>query len=156
MAASAVSGAGSKFYVGLPLQRLRGFTIVPEGLVGKITAPALIEQAGGRREVRGWQLPSSALDACLFATGILAWQTVSPGAALPAGFGEIELGRMPWAGEACRVHVRLRESSPGKAAFDFTLYGVNDDMLVNVRNYQIAWLADASKEHLASSASVTR
>ncbi len=72
IAPPAYPAPGSKFYVGVPLQRLRGFAISGDGLVGKITAPALIELAGGSRDVRGWQLPSAAVDACLFAAGILA------------------------------------------------------------------------------------
>ena len=154
--------AGSKFYVGPPLQRLRGFAINGDGLVGKITAPALIELAGGERDVRGWQLPSSAVDACLFAAGILAWQTVAPGSALPTGFGEIEIGRLPGAGEACEVHVRLRESIPGQggapaqAAFDFTLYGVDRDVLVNVRDYRVAWLVDSQAAAHTTTASARR
>ncbi len=153
---------GSKFYVGVPLQRLRGFAISGDGLVGKITAPALIELAGGSRDVRGWQLPSAAVDACLFAAGILAWQTVAPGSALPSGFGEIEIGRLPGAGEACEVHVRLREAKPGdgnapaQAAFDFTLYGVDRDVLVNVRDYRVAWLVDTSAQVHTTSASARR
>lgn len=163
---------GSKFYVGPPLQRLRGFTITSEGLVGRITAPTLIELAGGSRDVRGWQLPSAAVDACLFAAGILAWQTVAPGSALPTGFGEIEIGRMPTAGEACEVHVRLRESShnqagvvdpsgasvgsPAQAAFDFTLYGVDREVLVNVRDYRVAWLVDGQAAANPSTASARR
>ncbi len=148
---------GSKFYVGLPLQRLRGLVLTDAGLVGRITAPALIELAGGSREVRGWQLPSSAVDACLFATGILAWQSIAPGAALPVSFGEISLGRQPHAGEACQVHVRQRaaEVAAGQAAFDFTLYGVDNDVLVNVRDYRIAWLTDSSAA-ATSSATVSR
>ena len=158
----AYPAAGSKFYVGPPLQRLRGFAINGDGLVGKITAPALIELAGGSRDVRGWQLPSSAVDACLFASGILAWQTVAPGSALPTGFGEIEIGRLPGAGEACEVHVRLREAIPGQggapaqAAFDFTLYGVDRDVLVNVRDYRVAWLVDSQAAAQTTTASARR
>ncbi len=153
---------GSKFYVGPPLQRLRGFAIGGDGLVGRITAPALIELAGGSRDVRGWQLPSSAVDACLFAAGILAWQTVAPGSALPTGFGEIEIGRMPGPGEACEVHVRLRETiagqpgTPAQAAFDFTLYGVDRDVLVNVRDYRVAWLVDGNVASQPSTATARR
>ncbi|MGN6133218.1 MAG: SDR family NAD(P)-dependent oxidoreductase [Aureliella sp.] len=161
---------GSKFFVGPSLQRLRGFAIVGESLVGRIIAPALIELAGGGRDVRGWQLPSAAVDACLFATGILAWQVVAPGSALPAGFGEIEIGRLPLPGEACEVHVRLRShnvgappseatnslpASPAEAVFDFTLYGVDNDVLVNVREYRVAWLVERQASKPQSSATLT-
>lgn len=132
----------SKFYVGLSLQRLRGFTITEKGLVGRIIAPALIELAGGSRPVDGWQLPSSALDACLFATGILAWQKIAPGSALPTRFGKISIGRLPIPGEACEVHVRIESAQDDRAQFHFTLYGVDGSIIVNVANYEVAWLKE--------------
>ncbi len=98
----------------------------------------------------------------LVCSGILAWQTVAPGSALPTGFGEIEIGRLPYAGEACEVHVRLRESIPGQgtapaqAAFDFTLYGVDRDVLVNVRDYRVAWLIESQSQPVASTATAQR
>ncbi len=52
------------------------------------------------------------------------------------------------------MHVRLREAKPGdgnapaQAAFDFTLYGVDRDVLVNVRDYRVAWLVDTSAQFI--------
>ena len=130
---------GAKFYVGWPLQRLKKVALVEGGIVGYISAPALIELAGVGRDVSGWRIPSAALDACLFAVGILAWQQVAPGSALPVRMGQIELGRLPSPGEACEVHARLRSSDAGTATFDFTLIGVDGEMLVDVVDYQVAW-----------------
>jgi hypothetical protein len=133
--------SGSKFYVGWPLQRLKKVALVEGGIVGAISAPALIELAGAGRDVRGWRIPSAALDACLFAVGILAWQQVAPGAALPVRMGELRLGRLPNPGEACQVHARLTSASEHSATFDFTLYGIDGSLLIDVRNYEVAWVA---------------
>ncbi len=130
----------SKFYVGWPLRRLRRVTLLDGGLVGTIAAPALTELAGPLRDTRGWFTASSALDACLFATGILAWQQVQPGSALPVKFGRLIPGRLPIPGEACEVHVRLKGNEATAATFDFTLYGVDGDVIFNAVDYEVAWL----------------
>ncbi|MEZ6135099.1 MAG: SDR family NAD(P)-dependent oxidoreductase [Pirellulaceae bacterium] len=137
----------AKFHVGWSLQRLRKFTLTQGGLVGRISAPALIELAGPLRDVRGWRLPCSALDACLFATGILAWQQLTPGTALPVKFGQLSVSRLPSPGEVCEVHVQLKGTSPGTASFDFSLYGIDGQTILNANDYQVAWItADAPTE----------
>ncbi len=133
--------ADSQFYVGWPLQRLRKFALLEGALVGKILAPALIELAGSDRDVSGWKIPSAALDACLFATGILAWQQVAAGSALPVRMGALSLGRLPFPGESLEVHVRLNTAEAGKASFDFSLYGVNHELILDCLDYQVAWLS---------------
>ena len=63
-------------------------------LWGKIFPPMLQELAGRRgRSADGWIIPSAALDACLYAVGMLAWMQVQPGPSLPFRFGRIALGR---------------------------------------------------------------
>ncbi len=139
-------GVDSKFYVGWPLQRLRKVAIVERGLVGEICAPALIELAGSDRRVQGWRIPCAAMDACLFATGILAWQQVAPGMALPVRIGTLSIGRLPDPGEACQVHVRLNSSSrlpTNRASFDLTLYGVDGELILDARDYEVAWTLGA-------------
>lgn len=131
----------NNFYAGWPLQKLRHAVVIDDALVGRIAAPALIELAGTRRDLHGWKIPCAAMDACLFATGILAWQRVAPGTALPMRIGRLEIGRLPSPGEACQVHVQLLSQSAAQATFDFTLYGVDGDVLLNASDYQIAWLA---------------
>ena len=133
--------ADAQFHVGWPLQRLRKVALHENGLVGKIAAPALIELAGTKRDLRGWRIPSAAMDACLFATGILAWQRVAPGTALPVRIQRLEVGRLPNPGEACQVHVQLLAHSHDRARFDFTLYGVDGEMILNAKDYEVAWLS---------------
>ncbi len=131
---------GSKFYLGWSLQRLRKVTLLETGVVGQISAPALIELAGSGRDVRGWRIPSSALDACLYAVGVFAWKNIAPGSALPIRMGHLSLGRLPAPGEACEVHAKLLSAGEGRAAFNFTLYGIDGGLILNVLDYEIAWL----------------
>lgn len=136
----------SEFYVGWPLQKLRKFALLEEGLVGKISAPALIELAGVQRSTDGWIIPSAALDACLFAAGILAWNRIAPGSALPIRMGQLRLGRLPRPGEACRVHVAINSTSESSASFDFSLYGVDGGLILDCLDYQVAWLRRGIRE----------
>ncbi len=132
--------ADAEFYVGWPLQKLRKVALTSEGLLGKISAPALIELAGVTRSTQGWRVPSAALDACLFAVGILAWQRIAPGSALPVRMGQLQLGRLPSPGESLTIHAVMNSSSEGVASFDFSLYGVDGAMILDVADYEVAWL----------------
>ena len=134
----AYPAADAQFHVGWPLQRLRKVALFENGLVGKISAPALIELAGTKRDLRGWRIPSAAMDACLFATGILAWQRVASGIALPVRISRLEIGRLPGPGEACQVQVQLLSHSHERARFNFTLYGVDGEMILNAKEYEVA------------------
>ena len=142
----AYPAAEAQFHVGWPLQRLRKVALFEKGLVGKISAPALIELAGTKRDLRGWRIPSAAMDACLFATGILAWQRVASGTALPVRMNRLQIGRLPSPGEACQVHVQLLSHSHERALFNFTLYGVDGEMILNAKEYEVAWLSREADE----------
>jgi NAD(P)-dependent dehydrogenase (short-subunit alcohol dehydrogenase family)/acyl carrier protein len=133
--------ADADFYVGWPLQRLRSVQLQGDGIIGRISAPALIELAGSRRQVAGWKVPSAAMDACLFAVGMLAWEHVAAGVALPVRIGLLSLGdRLPDPGEACQVHAKFKRAGDGRAVFDFSLYGIDDQLLLNAQDYEVAWL----------------
>lgn len=130
----------SEFYVGWPFQRLRQFALLDDGLIGRISAPALIELAGSDRDLTGWLSPSAALDTCLFATGILAWQRVAPGSALPSSIGLLTVSRLPAPGESLEVHVQLNSTSEQRASFDLSLFGVDGSLILNAQDYEVAWL----------------
>lgn len=142
--------ADAKFYVGWPFQKLRRVIVAADGLVGQIAAPALVELAGGGRDTSAWRIPSAAMDACLFAVGIYAWQKIRPGISLPVGIGRLTLGRLPRPGEACQVHVRPRETSHDNATFDFSLYGVDRGLIIHAENYKIAWLAGGLEQQTST------
>jgi hypothetical protein len=136
---------GSQFYLGPPLRGLRRIRTGQGRAWGQIIAPLPVELAGAHRPADGWILPSAALDACLYATGLLAWWQVAPGVALPMGFGSIVLGRLPTPGEECLVETRFKRHESNQAYFDFTLIGENHDVLVDVTNYRIVWLPESQK-----------
>ncbi|HBE70307.1 MAG TPA: hypothetical protein DDW52_19335 [Planctomycetaceae bacterium] len=142
-----------KFYVGWSLQKLRKYSFVHDGLIGKIVAPILIELAGNRKDTSHWRIPSAALDACLFATGIFAWNRIRPGVALPARIDRLSLGRRPRPGEACEVHLRPTASDNTTADFNFTLFGVDGEMILNAEGYRVAWLTAGGAEALHQSGS---
>lgn len=131
---------GSKMYLGPVLNCLKKIIVGADRAWGKISAPALVELAGPQRSVAGWRVPSAALDACLFATGILCWQRVAAGPTLPARLGCVEFGRLPHPGEACVVETRFLRRDGRYAVFQFTLFGQGGDVLVDVTDYRVAWL----------------
>lgn len=131
---------GSKMYLGPPLRCLKRIYVQGNVAVGQISAPALVELAGPHRRVEGWMIPSAAIDACLYAVGILGWTSVAPGATLPVSFGRVELGRKPQPGEGCTVEVNFIRREGKLAVFTFTLFGDDDSVLVHVEDYRIAWI----------------
>lgn len=131
---------GSKFYLGPPLRCLRKIQIGENIAWGQMVAPAIVELAGPQHPVSGWMMPSAALDACLYATGLLAWFGVESGATLPASIGRLTLGRLPRAGESCLVESRFLRREGRYAWFDFVLFGVNGEVIMEVCDYRIVWL----------------
>ena len=127
------------FYVGLPLHCLRKFIVEPGIVWGKIVAPALVELAGGRRRVDGWCLPSALLDACLFATGVLAWRQVAAGTALPRCFGSIRLGRAAQPGEPCLVRRSFADAFAARPVSTSICLGRDGDVVLSVRDYCVVW-----------------
>lgn len=132
----------AKFYLGPPLRCLRKIQVARDRAWGRIIAPAAIELVGPDRDVTGWVLPSAALDACLYATGLLAWQRVKPGVSLPVSIGVLTLGRRPTPGERCLVEVRLTGTEDNHGRFNFRLCGCNGDLIFEAEDYRIAWLSE--------------
>jgi hypothetical protein len=132
---------GSKFYLGPPLRACKKILAGDGVLWGRIYPPMLQELAGRRRSADGWLVPSAALDACLYAVGLLAWMQVQPGASLPFRFGRIALGRLPHPGEACLVECRFLRREGRYADFDFTLFGSDGEVILDVSEYRIVYLA---------------
>jgi hypothetical protein len=142
MQAVQYAGRGSKMYLGHPLQCLRGIRIDRDTAWGRVVAPALVELAGAHRSVEDWLVPSAALDACLYATGLLCWSHVAPGATLPVRFGGIDLGRLPYPGEVCAVETRFVRREAKTAVFEFTLFGADGSPLIRATDYHVAWIAN--------------
>ena len=133
---------GSKFYAGPTLQRLKKIKVQGKTVWGTISAPAIVELAGNKHDVDGWLIPSSALDACLFATGLLAWFAIEPGSALPSAIGRLSLGRRAIPGELLTVESTFKRREDRYAWFDFSLYGSDGSSIVEVEDYRIVWLSE--------------
>ena len=127
-------------YHGPVFQNLTKFCYQGDRGWGKISAPALTELASARRNVAGWTVPSAALDACLYATALLAWKQVEASPSLPANMGELEIGRLTRPGEACIVETKFLRRDGKRAWFEFALFGQNEDLILRAKGYEIAFL----------------
>jgi len=132
--------AGSAFYVGPAFRVLKQTSLRDSRIVGRIQAPSLIELAGTRRNVVGWRTPSAVIDACLFATGILAWNHVRPGINLPVSIDSMAIHKMPTPGETCFVESRFVRRNDRNAWFDFCLWGSDRTIRLEAVGYKTAWL----------------
>ena len=133
--------AGSRFYLGPALQGTKEICIRNQVAWARIAAPALVELCGAHRKVADWIVPSAAIDASLYATGLLGWSSVRPGASLPAEIGALRLGRLPHPGERCLLRTELIKSDDASAWFNFRLWGSDGQLIVQVNDYRIVWLA---------------
>jgi acyl transferase domain-containing protein len=129
----------TKFYLGPRLRRLTGVRVTPAGVWGEITASSMADLAGENR-AKTWLLPAACLDACLYATGLWAWEMIRPGTALPRRFASIRFGRPPRADEKCTMSGRATTASADTAEFDFAMFGDDGELLIDVKGYRIAWL----------------
>lgn len=102
----------------------------------------MIELAG-QRSTQGWRVPSAALDACLFAVGILAWQRIAPGSAVScSAHGTVAIGAASRPGESAHdSRGNEKASVRSSASFDFSLYGVDGALILDVADYEVAWLS---------------
>ena len=131
----------AKFYLGPPLRCLRKIQIGDDRAIGRIIAPAAVELASVHRDIAGWMLPSAALDACLYATGLLAWERVQSGVSLPVRLGRVTFGRSRAPGEQCHVETRFTGRADNHGQFEFSLFGCDGDRLIDATDYRIAWVS---------------
>ncbi|MCM2373856.1 type I polyketide synthase [Aporhodopirellula aestuarii] len=140
--------ADAPVYHGPSLQCLRtiGFCSESSIAIGTIVAPSPSHLAGEERPLRGWVIAPAAMDAVLYAAGMLAHQRGGR-ASLPISFKKIELGRLPHPGEPLRVIVQWedddREESGRKSSggwMSAILVGQNRDLILRLSGYRIGWL----------------
>ena len=123
---------------GPELQELRQIFDDGQTIFGRIAASAPVQLFGADR-ARGFTVPCSTMDACLYAVGYAVWQRHQK-PSLPVQFNRIEFGRLPDPGEPCLVRIQQTALSDNGATWDFQLQGLNGDRLLTVSGYQIAWL----------------
>ncbi len=96
-------------------------------ILGRIAASAPVQLFGADR-ARGFTVPCSTMDACLYAVGYAAWQRHQK-PSLPVQFERIAFGRLPDPGEPCLVRIRQTALSDQDATWSFQLEGLNGDRL---------------------------
>ena len=102
-------------------------------------------ELAGSRVGDGWVLSPAALDACFFACGSFVWFRYGV-VAIPKQIDRILLGRQPIAEETCLVHLKLRSRSETGAIFDFTLFGQDDEVLLQLEGYHNTIVAEVPAE----------
>jgi NAD(P)-dependent dehydrogenase (short-subunit alcohol dehydrogenase family) len=125
-------------YHGPELQELREIADDGETIFGRIASSAPVQLFGGSR-ARGFTVPCSTMDACLYAVGYAAWHRHQK-PSLPVRFDQIEFGRLPDPGEPCLVRIQQTNLSDSGAVWNFQLQGHNGDRLLTVTGYRIGWL----------------
>jgi acyl transferase domain-containing protein/NAD(P)-dependent dehydrogenase (short-subunit alcohol dehydrogenase family) len=127
--------AGAPMFHGSPLRLLRRASINETTAMGEILLPRTNDLVG-RRDASGWLTPSAAIDACLYACGVYVWVYAGHAIAVPQGLSELRFGRPGRPGETTVVHLSCRNLEQTTAAFDFTLFGDNGDVVFQARQYR--------------------
>jgi hypothetical protein len=120
---------------GASLQCLKEIAFEKEMAFGRILAQAP-EKGGGKR--RGaWSVPVAELDACLVACGAYALKEAGA-LALPKKFEFLRVFRQPHEGEICEVQVWHRGRDASMMRFDFILYGMDNDPILQAQGFGAA------------------
>jgi hypothetical protein len=106
-----------------------------DGGWGRIIAANAAELAGPRGGA-GWVLPAAVLDACVVACGSFLYLQFGGVVEVPYAFERLRWTRMPRAGEDCVIRLFFRERDDRHSRFDFTLFGQNDEPLVQAVDYR--------------------
>ena len=106
-----------------------------DGGWGRIVAADVAELAGPRGGA-GWVLPTAVLDACVVACGSFLYLQFGGVVEVPYAFERLRWTRMPRAGEECVIRLFFRERGDRHSRFDFTLFGQNDEPLVQAVGYR--------------------
>jgi hypothetical protein len=129
-------------YHGPAFRCLREFAVEGEEGWGRIVAPAAGELTGHRPGSHR-VMPSALLDACFFSCGVVLWWQMRGVVAIPDGIESIRLGRSPQPGEVCLVHITSRGREGKLALFDFTVFGEDGSVVLQVDGYRNVIVAEA-------------
>jgi NAD(P)-dependent dehydrogenase (short-subunit alcohol dehydrogenase family) len=129
-------------YHGPVFRCLREFAVEGDEGWGKIVAPPASD-LGGKRQGGRWVLPAALLDACFFSCGVVLWWHLRGVVAIPDGIGAVKLGRSPKPGEVCLVHITSRGREGKLALFDFTVFGEDGGVVLQVEGYRNVIVAEA-------------
>jgi hypothetical protein len=129
-------------YHGPKLRCVKNFFFQYDGGYAKIVAPD-IHEIGGARNGAQWILPTAALDACLYACAVFTYLMFQQRVEIPSGFDQIELYRLPNAGEECVLRIYYRDRDERITTYDFVLFGSDGQALLAVQGYGSATLGKA-------------
>lgn len=127
-------------YHGPVFRCLKQSAVDPAGGWGKIVMPSPESLTGERR---GGKLiiPAVVLDACFFACGICVWVQDNQAVAIPQGIRHLRLGRLARPGEECILRLNRRLDQPDHGSFNFTLFGDDGGVILQVEGYQVIVLS---------------
>ncbi len=128
-------------YHGSPLRCLKEFWYQYDGGWGKILVPPAAELAGAR-PVEGWINSVAVLDACVVTCGSFVFVQFGGALEVPYRFDRLRFGRPPREGETCILRIYFRGRQGRHSRFDFTLFGDNNDVLLQAEGYQTVLIAE--------------
>ncbi len=106
-----------------------------DGGWGRIVAPSPSELAGERNNGEGI-LPLAVLDACLVTCGSFVFLQFGGEVEVPHGFEQLRWWRQPRPDEVCIVRTYFRDRDAKHSRFDFTLYGEQNEPLLQAAGYR--------------------
>jgi acyl transferase domain-containing protein/short-subunit dehydrogenase len=139
-------------YHGSPLRCLKEFWYQYDGGWGKIVVPPTAELAGSR-PAEGWINSVAVLDACVVTCGSFVFVQFGGSLEVPYRFDRLRFGRPPREGETCILRIYFRNREGRNSRFDFTLFGENNDVLLQAEGYQTVLIAEGQTIQAALEAS---
>jgi NAD(P)-dependent dehydrogenase (short-subunit alcohol dehydrogenase family) len=128
-------------YHGEPLRCLKEFWYQYDGGWGKIVVPPAAEWTG-TRPTQGWISSVPMLDACVVTCGSFVFVQFGGALEVPYRFDRLRFGRPPREGETCILRIYFCGRKGRSSRFDFTLFGDNDDVLLQAEGYQTVLIAE--------------
>jgi hypothetical protein len=106
-----------------------------------------VEAINGRRLGREWVINPLLLDACLYACGSTLWLKNRGTIALPDGFEQLWFGRLLRPNEKCLIAVRDLGRVGKSNSYDFSAYGEDGDLLLDMAGYRNTIAAAEPRSH---------
>ncbi len=82
------------------------------------------------------------LDACVVTCGSFVFVQFGGALEVPYRFDRLRFGRPPREGETCVLRIYFRGRQGRHSRFDFTLFGGDDDVLLQAEGYQTVLIGE--------------
>lgn len=137
-------GENVVIYHGDDLRTLQDIAMEGAESWGRLIAPDPAD-LGGKRQGNRWLVSMSLLDGCFYAAGVALWFQEQGAVSVPARMEQLRLGRrLPKPGERCLVHVVNRGREENLATFDFTLFGEDNQILLQAVGHTMMIVAEGA------------